>query len=128
ARVPSYAYTKTLELAEKDGAVVPLIGFEKQNELEIGNGKVINTFFGEAHTKDNIIHYIPSEELIFAGCMVKSLGASKGNLEDANLDEWSNTVQDIKNTYPNLKTVVPGHGSIGNMDLLDYTIELFKSN
>lgn len=128
AEIPSYANTKTMELAEKSGAIVPQIGFEQQNELVIGNEKVVNTFFGEAHTPDNIIHYIQSEALIYGGCMIKSLKASKGNLEDANIAEWSKTVQNIKNTYPKLKTVVPGHGPPGNTDLLDYTIELFKPN
>ena len=128
AKIPSYANNATLELAENDGVVVPLIGFELQNEMEIGGEKIMNRHFGEAHTIDNIISYIPSEELIFAGCMIKSLNASKGNLEDANIDAWSNTVQNIKDNHQNLKLVVPGHGKHGNSDLLDYTIELFKTN
>jgi len=127
AEIPSYANNETIELAKKDEVVVPQIGFDLQNELEIGGTKIINSHFGEAHTKDNIISYIPNEELIFGGCMIKSLNASKGNLEDANLDEWSNTVQKIKDNYPNLKTVVPGHGAQGSTELLDYTIKLFKT-
>lgn len=126
AEIPSYSSNKTIELAKIDGVVAPQIGFDIQNELEIGGGKVINKFFGEAHTKDNIISYISNEELIFGGCMIKSLNASKGNLEDANIMEWSKTVQNIKDAYPNLKTIVPGHGKYGNTSLLDYTIELFK--
>lgn len=126
--IPSYANKETIALAKKDGSEIPQIGFDVQNELEIGKGKIINRHFGEAHTKDNIISYIPDEELIFGGCMIKSLNASKGNLEDANIGEWSNTVQKIKENYPNLKTVVPGHGKHNNTELLDYTIQLFKPN
>ena len=126
ANIPSYSSNKTIELANINGVVTPQIGFDIQNELEIGGAKVINKFFGEAHTKDNIISYISNEELIYGGCMIKSLKASKGNLKDANLMEWSNTTRNIKDAYPKLKTVVPGHGKHGSTELLDYTIELFK--
>lgn len=128
AEIASYANTKTIVLAKKDSVTAPQIGFELQNELKIGGERIINRYFGEAHTEDNIISYIPSEELIFGGCMIKSLNASKGNLEDANTDTWSNTVQIIKEKHPNLKVVVPGHGKYGSTELLDYTIALFKPN
>lgn len=126
--IPSYANVETIESAKNNGNVIPQIGFDIQNELIIGGEKVVNQFFGEAHTKDNIISYISSEELIFGGCMIKSLNASEGNLEDANIKQWSKTVEKIKSENPNLKTVVPGHGKHGNTELLDYTIELFKTN
>lgn len=128
AGIPSYASNKTIQLAENTSKDVPKNGFDKQNELEIGGKKVINRYFGEAHTKDNIISYIPDEELIFGGCMIKSLKANKGNLNDANISEWSNTIRKIKKHYPNLKTIVPGHGNYGNTTLLDSTIALFNTN
>jgi metallo-beta-lactamase class B len=49
-------------------------------------------------------------------------------LGDANIAQWSNTVERIKEQYPNIKIVIPGHGAIGGKDLLDYTIQLFKNN
>ena len=126
SNIPSYANYETIALAKDDGVVLPKIGFDIQNELDVGGKKVVNHHFGEAHTTDNIISYIPEEELIFGGCMIKSVKASKGNLEDANTAEWSNTVQKIKDSYPNLKVVVPGHGNYAGTELLDYTIELFN--
>jgi len=128
AKIPSYANQETITLAEKEGIILPQIGFELEKKLKIGGEQIINRYFGEAHTKDNIISYIPGEQLIFGGCMIKSLNASKGNLEDANTDSWSNTVQNVKDHHPNLKIVVPGHGAYGTAELLDYTIELFKVN
>ncbi|WP_149277306.1 subclass B1 metallo-beta-lactamase [Pareuzebyella sediminis] len=124
--IPSYANQRTLELARKEGNPVPEQGFAMQNELMVGGTCVINQFIGEGHTMDNIVSYIPNESLLFGGCLVKSLGASKGNLSDANEFEWSRTVQKIKQKYPDLKTVVPGHGNYGGIELLDYTEELFK--
>lgn len=124
--IPSYANTKTIQLAKSQGNDIPQIGFDGQNELEVGGEKISNRHFGEAHTKDNIASYIPSEKLLFGGCPVKSLNAQKGNLADANVKEWSNTIAKIKKTYPGLKIVVPGHGATGGPELLDYTIALFK--
>ena len=129
AGIPSRAHQKTIELAIKDRvAVIPQYGFHQTETLQIGKSTIENRFFGEGHTKDNIVSYILEENLLFGGCMIKELGAGKGNLADANLTEWGNTVKRIKATYPNLQYVVPGHGKIGNTALLDYTIELFKTN
>ncbi|MGI9553248.1 MAG: subclass B1 metallo-beta-lactamase [Aurantibacter sp.] len=126
--IASYATNETIRLARKDGLIIPQNGFDRQNELEVGGKKIINRHFGEAHTSDNIISYVPNEELIFGGCMIKSLNGQKGNLNDANVSEWSNTVRNIKTHYPNLKIIVPGHGKYGGAELLDYTIELFKTD
>jgi metallo-beta-lactamase class B len=83
-------------------------------------------FFGEAHTVDNTVSFVESEKVLYGGCMIKSLKAGKGNLADANVNEWSNTVRKIKSTYPNIIHVIPGHGKVGDTDLLDYTIEMFQ--
>ena len=124
--IPSFANNKTINLAQKNNFIIPQIGFDSVMELEVGNEKVINKFFGEAHTIDNIVSYIPHENLLFGGCMVKALNASKGFIGDANTNEWSATIAKIKNAYPNLKIVIPGHGSSNGIELLDYTIQLFE--
>ncbi|CAZ94871.1 subclass B1 metallo-beta-lactamase ZOG-1 [Zobellia galactanivorans] len=125
--IPSYASNTTIELAKKEGNPVPQIGFDTTNELTIGKQKIINRHFGEAHTKDNIVSYIPSEHLLFGGCALKSLNAAKGYLGDANTNEWGNTIKKIKAAYPDLKTAIPGHGEYGGSELLDYTISLFST-
>lgn len=66
--------------------------------------------------------------MTFGGCLIKELQATKGYLGDANVGECSGTVEKVKQHYPHVKIVIPGHGEIGGMDLLDYTIKLFKSN
>ena len=125
--IPSYANQQTLVLAKQEGHTVPKIGFKGKMELKVGHQIVINRFFGEAHTQDNIASYIPSEALLFGGCAVKSMGAGKGNLEDANITEWSATMEKIKKAYPNIQTVIPGHGDSGGIELLEYTQELFNT-
>jgi metallo-beta-lactamase class B len=83
------------------------------------------SFFGEGHTKDNVVGYFPDDKAVFGGCLIKEVGSGKGNLEDANVAEWSQTVSKVKQFYPEAKIVIPGHGETGGTELFDYTIKLF---
>lgn len=124
--IPSYSNQETITLAQSKNLEAPKIGFKSLLELNVGDQKVINRFSGAGHTSDNITSYIPAENVLFGGCMIKSLGAGKGNLADASLEEWSKTVEKVKNSYPDLLHVVPGHGATGDVALLNYTIEMFR--
>src|SRR5690606_8722523 len=126
AGIPSYSYKLTKELAIADSVTVPQHTFSKKLNLTVGGAKVISRYFGPAHSRDNSVTYIPAEELLFGGCMVKAQGAGKGNLADADVQQWPQTVAAIKKTYPGLVTVVPGHGEASDAGLLDYTIKLFR--
>ncbi|WP_440066882.1 subclass B1 metallo-beta-lactamase [Tenacibaculum discolor] len=126
-QIPSHSYYKTIELAKENNSEVPQNSFKNSLVLKVGNKDIIAKYFGEGHTKDNVVGYFPYENIMFGGCLTKTLNASKGNLADANVSEWSNTVEKIKLEYPNIKIVVPGHGKYGDMKLLDYTINLFKT-
>ncbi|MDR3272893.1 MAG: subclass B1 metallo-beta-lactamase [Flavobacteriaceae bacterium] len=124
--IPSIAYFKTIEYAKERGLYVPQNAFKDSLILKVGNKNAIVKFFGEGHTKDNVVGYFPSENIMFGGCLIKEIGAGKGNLEDANVEEWSNSVEKIKKEFPNVKIIISGHGKYGNKELLDYTIKLFK--
>jgi metallo-beta-lactamase class B len=126
-KIPSYASNETIRLAKAQNNPIPQNGFDTHLELKVGKRKVFNTFHGEGHTADNVISYFPDEKVLFGGCLIKSKGAKKGNLEDANIKEWSTTVSKIKEKYPDVKIVIPGHGAYGKQELLDYTISLFKA-
>ncbi len=123
--VPSYGSLKTIALAKSAGFPEPENGFEDQLILEVGELRVTNQFLGEGHTRDKVVTYVPSDQVLFGGCLVKALGAGFGNLEDANTKAWSSTVSKVKSTFPDVRAVIPGHGKVGDVDLLDFTIKLF---
>lgn len=125
-QIPSYANAETIALAEKNNFTVPQHGFTDSLQLSLGNTPVSLRFFGAGHTRDNIVGYFPSDEILFGGCLLKEINATKGYLGDAVVADWSATVERIRSTYPDIKIVVPGHGAYGNKKLLDYTIKLFK--
>lgn len=124
--IPSYSNFKTIELAKENKYEVPKNGFKDSLTLKVGSEIIAAKFLGEGHTKDNVVGYFPSENVLFGGCLIKELKAGKGYLGDANVPTWSSTVENVKKEYPNVKIVVPGHGKYGNQKLLDYTISLFK--
>ena len=125
-QVPSYANNQTIALAKAQQYTVPANGFTNQLVLTVGGDKIYTRFFGEGHTKDNVVAYFPTDEILFGGCLIKELEATKGYLGDANENAWSATVEAIKKQYPKLNIVIPGHGKPGNKALLDYTIRLFS--
>ncbi len=124
--IPSYANRKTLQLAKENGFTVPQNGFVVSKLFKVGSIKVECMFKGEGHTKDNVIAHVPNDDVIFGGCLIKSLKAGKGNLSDANVETWSSTVSSIKSDFPDIKTVIPGHGKQGDTALLDFTIDMFQ--
>jgi metallo-beta-lactamase class B len=127
--IPSYGENRTIELAKKQtGFGVPNHGFNDTLTLNAGKHKILVKYFGEGHTKDNVVAYIPEEKAMFGGCLIKEIDATKGYLGDANVKAWSQTVEKVKAEYPNVKLIIPGHGETGGKELLDYTIKLFKNN
>ncbi|THD69796.1 subclass B1 metallo-beta-lactamase [Robertkochia marina] len=124
--IPSYANKHTIILAREHGNPVPQNGFSGSFDLEVGNTEVVTSFIGEGHTSDNVVSYLPKVNALFGGCLIKALKADKGNLNDANLEQWPVTVEEIIRLYPEVQIVIPGHGKEGGKELLDYTIQLFE--
>lgn len=125
AGIPSYAYEQTVKIARERKLPVPEIGFDPLMEFRVGRGKLIAHFLGEAHTRDGIVVWLPEEKILFGGNEIRSKGWY-GNIGDANLQEWSHTIARVKELYGDAAIVIPGHGTCGGADLLDYTINLYK--
>ena len=128
AGIPSYSSKRTQLFARNDTVnkpVVPQYGFTKELILKIGGTSIINYFPGEGHTRDNIVSYIPATKVLFGGCIIKALGSGKGNLAEANVTTWAESVRNVKQKFPNAVIIIPGHGAYGTRSLLDYTIKMF---
>jgi len=125
--ITSYATHETIKLAKEDNRkILPQNGFENAYEFQIGHEVVLAKYFGQGHTKDNIVAYVPSEKVLFGGCLIKALNAPKGNLADANPADWPHTVKSLQSELPDIEVVIPGHGKYGDTKLLDYTVDLFE--
>jgi metallo-beta-lactamase class B len=123
--IPSFASQATVDLAEDNGYEVPKRAFFEEKVIRVGGKTIEVAFLGEGHTRDNVVGLVKEEKVLFGGCLIKELGATKGYLGDANLDEWSKTVKKLKQRFPGNQWVIPGHGKPGGDELLDYTAALF---
>lgn len=113
-------------MAKAEGNPVPENGFDGQLTLKTGELDVVIRFLGKGHTPDNVVSYVPSDQVLFGGCLIKEVGTTMGYLGDPNVSVWSETVSKVKSTFSAVKTVIPGHWKIGDSELLDYTIRLVE--
>ena len=125
--IPLYAHPLSIPLALGKGLPEPRsVGHLKPGgAVEFG---AVEVFYpGPAHTVDNIMVWLPESRLLVGGCAVKSNDAdSMGNVADANLDEWPNSIRRAAEQYPGAVQVLPGHGDIGGPELLMHTTSLLE--
>jgi metallo-beta-lactamase class B len=125
--VKSYANQMIVDLLKERGLPVPQQGFKDSLSLKLNDIDVYCYYLGSGHSTDNIVAWIPSEQILFGGCMVKDLySKGLGSLSDANTEEWPKTIQKVIAKFPDVKTVIPGHGSTGGKELLKHTAELLQ--
>jgi metallo-beta-lactamase class B len=115
----------TRDLAIKNNYPSPKNIFSDSTTLKFGKQQIFCYYPGAAHSMDNIVVWIPSEKILFAGCMAKDLKASNmGNYADGSLKTWPVTIKNVMNRFPDVAIVIPGHGNFGGFELLKHTYEL----
>lgn len=123
--IESYANQITIDIAKKKNLPVPMHGFRDSLNLTLGKTKINCYYLGAGHSMDNIVVWIPSEKVLFAGCLVKELNAKGlGNTVDGDLAAYPQTIEKVLQKFPDAKIVIPGHGSVGGIELIRHTKEL----
>jgi glyoxylase-like metal-dependent hydrolase (beta-lactamase superfamily II) len=85
-------------------------------------------FPGESHSPDNLTVYVKELNVLFGGCMIKSLESPNlGFTGDANMTEWPNSVRKVQEKYTDAKWVIPHHGKWGDRSLLQHTLDLLNN-
>ncbi|BDX37869.1 beta-lactamase [Tenuifilaceae bacterium CYCD] len=123
--VKTYANQLTIDILKEKGLPYPEIGFKDSLQLFLGNKEILCYYLGAAHSMDNIVVWISSEQILFAGCMAKNIDSKNlGNTADGDLKAYPTTIQKVIDKFPNAKIVIPGHGNFGGIELLIHTHEL----
>ena len=123
--IKSYSNEMTKEITLEKGMPVPDIGFMDAMTIPFGRYHIICSYHGPAHTIDNIVVWIPEEKVLFADCMVKDIKSENlGFTGDGDLESYPQTLQKVRDSYPDALYVIPGHGKHGGIDLIDHTMEL----
>ena len=85
-------------------------------------------YSGRAHTPDNVVVWVPAAELLAGGCAVRAaVSGGLGNLSDASVADWAESLRRVRTAYPSVKKILPGHGDLGGPELLQHTIDLAES-
>jgi metallo-beta-lactamase class B len=123
--ITTYTLDKTAEIAKKNG--VTGFGFIFSDSLRL-NFKKFNLeiyYPGGGHTVDNTVVWLKNQKILYAGCLVKELTAkSLGNIVEADMKAYPETLKKLINRYPSADIVIPGHGDYGNLKLVEHTLEL----
>ena len=127
-KIPSYANQKTIDIARSKNLPVPDQGFKDSITLYLDNEVIKCYFLGAAHSLDNVVVWIPSEKILFPGCMVKSLNSTDlGNIADGDINAYPGTIDKVIEKFSHARIVIPGHGQYGGLDLLKHTRNLLRN-
>ncbi len=124
----SVAYEKTVRFARESGRVVPQQSVGPSHDLRVNDLRLELRFLGPGHTADNIVVWIPQENVLFGGCLVRSATTQMlGYTEEADLEGWPDTIRRVLEQYGSQgPIVVPGHGRAGGTEALSHTLELLS--
>ncbi|MBI9035692.1 MAG: subclass B1 metallo-beta-lactamase [Bacteroidales bacterium] len=106
---------------------IPHQSFQKIYNFQHQGKNIICYYPGGGHTLDNIVVYLPSEKVLFGGCLIKSLEFNNlGYIGEAVMGEYEQSIQNVLKEFPNIEFVIPGHGKYGDTTLLMHTIDLVR--
>lgn len=126
--IKSIALDQTVAKCKELGLPLPLASFKDSLQIDFFGEMITCRYFGPGHSFDNIVVHIPSQKVLFGGCLIKAKESrGLGNLSDAVLHEWAATVLNIQNTYKDLDYIIPGHGTIGDASILEHTLTLVEN-
>lgn len=152
-KVPVYGSAMTVELLKKRGdAMLQMVQSPEQKKykegilrsplvppdhtfdirqgmrLKLGDEEAVVDYPGPGHSPDNVVVYFPKRKILFGGCLIKAMDATGlGNLSDADVEKWPESVKFVLKKYPESRIVVPGHGAVGGMELVRHTLVLLET-
>ena len=128
--VKTYAGKRTNKILKEKGLPQAKYNLADSATLKLNNMEIQCYYLGGGHSTDNIVVWIPSEKILFGGCMIKDIQTSSlGNTADAApLKEWLKTVCAVEARFPDAKVVIPGHGEVGGLELVKHTEDILIKN
>ena len=100
--------------------VIPTVFVDGETTLYFGNKKVIITSVNhKVHTNSDLLIYIPSKRILFAGDIV--FNGRLPSLRDGDISGWIKILEKIKKM--NVDYIVGGHGKLYTKNAVDFTYE-----
>jgi len=119
----------TVKESKKNGFNPPNVIIDNEYDFTEGDTKVTVYYPGQGHAPDNIVVWLPTDKVLFGGCLIKSKESKGlGSIKDANVSEWPKSVTKVLERYVEVKHVVPGHGQVGDKALIEHTLQLLEAD
>ena len=126
--INSFGLNKTRELLRAEGKYIDFV-FANSLTIPLQTMDLELFYPGAGHSVDNIVVWVPAEKILFGGCLIKSPAVNdKGNIKDADLQNWPIAVEHVKDRYNDAKIVIPGHGDVGDSSAFDHTVKVVTMN
>ncbi len=125
----SIGHAKTRAFGEINGLGTLNQAFVQERQTLVIGGEQIELFHpGAGHTEDNIVVFHDRSGVLFGGCLIRAKDAPDlGNTQDAVIDAWASSARRVQETFPQAALVVPGHGAVGGLELLEHTAALAEA-
>lgn len=126
--IKTYSTHHTLQLCKARHHKQAQYSFSQDTLFRLG-GEVIETYYpGHGHSPDNIVIWLKKHKVLFGGCLVKSTETNSiGNLSDADVKSWPNTMHNVANKYPKAKYVIPGHLGWADHRSIEHTLQIIDT-
>ncbi|KAF5044955.1 Metallo-beta-lactamase type 2 [anaerobic digester metagenome] len=123
--VHSIANELTINECIKRDLPVPQSPFLDSAHITFKGIQLVGYYPGPGHSLDNIVVYFPYQKILFGGCLIKSQESSGiGNIVDADVLQWPESLENVKSRFGHARFVIPGHGSMGSVELIGHTISI----
>ncbi|HZV61648.1 MAG TPA: DIM/SIM/IMP family subclass B1 metallo-beta-lactamase [Methylophilaceae bacterium] len=118
--IPTYASSLTNALLRKANQAQASRAFD--NNLWLVEDQIEVFYPGPGHSQDNVVVWLPNQGVLFGGCFIRAGETqSLGNVSDALVSEWPASAEKLMARYKTAQLVVPGHGKVGDVSLLEHT-------
>lgn len=126
--IATYTSKFTKELSVKNKARQAQYTFEKDTVFTVGRHRIETFYPGPGHSPDNIVIWLPKDKFLFGGCFIKSVeNDNLGNLSDAKVAVWDESLLKLMKKFPKPAYVETGHfkGSKG-WKAIKHTLKLVR--
>jgi glyoxylase-like metal-dependent hydrolase (beta-lactamase superfamily II) len=125
--VKTFSSEQTYQLSRAGGYKLAEFRFRQDTTFTVGGRSFTAYYPGEGHTRDNLVVWFPEARVLYGGCLVKSTEATDlGNVSEANLAAWPETMKNLSRRFPRPRYVIPGHQSWASTKSLRHTVELLR--
>jgi metallo-beta-lactamase class B len=123
--IKTYATHQTDSLCIVHGDNRPQYLIPQDTTFDIGGYQFETFYAGPGHTMDNIEILFPKERILYGGCFIKSVeDKTLGNLDDADVKNWGQSIKTLQQKFPRPEFVICGHNDWHNKNSVQHTLNM----